>query len=230
MRPESTPPPPTGARRRSSDAPRRLRAGALALALCGATFAGRAARGAGDPPPAELAFERFKALEGSWIGRSTAGWEEGIRVQVIAQGSAVMFTSFDAHPGETMVTIVTLDGERLRLTHYCVAGNQPRLEATEISADGRRVELGFLDGGNLPSRDHGHMDRVVYELEDDRYSSRWTWYQDGEERWMEAIESRRVPDGDAVHGRARPDREPRAAGTTSAAESARSTARAGRAG
>jgi len=173
----------------------RARGALAALVLAGlATAPARIADASESPEPssARLAFGRFAALEGRWLGQSTAGWEEEIEVRVIAQGSVVMFTSFDAHPGETMVTMVSLDGERLVLTHYCVAGNQPRLEATNISADGRRVELTFVDAGNLASRDHGHMDSAVYELGDDRYSSRWTWYQDGEERWMEKIESRRL--------------------------------------
>lgn len=189
--------------------PRFLRdlAGLLLLFAIGSSVAaakaspGEASRGEDVAPElARLAFERFKALEGSWQGESTAGWRETITVRVIAQGSAVLFTSFDAHPGETMVTLVSLDGDRLRLTHYCVAGNQPRLEAKRVSADGRHVEMAFVDGGNLPSRDRGHMDSVVYELGDDRYASRWTWFQDGEARWMEQIENRRA-DPDAPSDR-----------------------------
>jgi hypothetical protein len=33
------------------------------------------------------------------------------------------------------------------------------------------------------------MDKVVIRfLGDDRIASRWTWYQDGKERWFEATE------------------------------------------
>ena len=100
-----------------------------------------------------------------------------------------MFTSrFDAHPGETMVTVITLDRDRLLLTHYCVAGNQPRMTAAGLDGDGRSILFTFVDGGNMSSRDDGHMDKALYRLIDaDHYSSRWTWYQEGEERWMEDI-------------------------------------------
>ena len=145
---------------------------------------------------ARAAFERLKGLAGPWRGRSTRGWEETGTYKVIAGGSAVMHTSFDAHPNETMVTLYTLDRDRLLLTHYCIAGNQPRLVATRASQGGDEVEFTFLDGGNLPSRDRGHMDRVVLRfLDADRFTSRWTWYQDGQERWLEEIESHRMAAG-----------------------------------
>jgi hypothetical protein len=150
--------------------------------------------GEADTAAARAAFARFRALEGRWVGRSTRGWEEEVTWRVIAGGSAVMQTSFDAHPGETMVTLVALDCGRLGLTHYCVAGNQPRLVATRFSSDGREVAFTFRDGGNLASRDVGHMDQVVYRfVDDDRITGRWTWYQNGRERWLEEIELHRVP-------------------------------------
>ncbi len=138
--------------------------------------------------PARAAFERFKALQGTWRGVSTRGWAEDVTFRVIAAGSAVVETSFDAHPGETMLTLFAMDGERLRLTHYCVAGNQPRLEAATFEDGGKTVGFVYVDGGNLPSRDRGHMDRAVFHFEDaDHATTRWTWHQDGTDRWMEEI-------------------------------------------
>jgi hypothetical protein len=112
-----------------------------------------------------------------------------VTFEAIARGSVVLETSaFDAHPGERMVTAFHMDGERLLLTHYCVAGNQPRLIATAFDDGGRRVTFEFLDGTGLASRDQGHMDKAVFEFgEDRRLSSRWTWYQAGSERWLETI-------------------------------------------
>lgn len=142
--------------------------------------------------PARAAFERFKTLEGSWQGRSTKGWNEAVSFKTIAGGSVVVETSFDAHPNETMMTMFQMDGERLMLTHYCVAKNQPRLVATSISDDGRQITFTFLDGGNLPSRDKGHMDKAVFRfLDDGRVTTQWTWYQDGKEQWLEEIQLER---------------------------------------
>jgi hypothetical protein len=146
-----------------------------------------------DTASARAAFERFKSIQGEWLGRSTKGWEEQSGWRTIAGGSVVMHTSFDAHPNETMLTLFSLDQGRLSLTHYCVAGNQPRLDATAISRDGLEIRFTFRDGGNLPTRDRGHMDQAVFRfIDDDQMTSRWTWFQNGREQWMEEIVYRRV--------------------------------------
>jgi hypothetical protein len=150
--------------------------------------------GPATAPPSEAAtapraaFERFQGLAGTWKGESTRGWKEDVSFRTIAGGSAVVETSFDAHPSETMLTLFAMDGERLRLTHYCVAKNQPRLEATSFADGGKTVTFTFVDGGNLPSRNRGHMDAAVFHFEDaDHLTTRWTWYQDGKEQWLEEI-------------------------------------------
>jgi hypothetical protein len=146
-----------------------------------------------DTAMARALFERFRGLDGEWEGRSTRGWEDSMSWRTIAGGSVAMQTSFEAHPGETMVTMISLDSGRLALTHYCVAGNQPRMIATACSPDGREVDFTFRDGGNLASRDLGHMDRAIFRFhEDGTMTSRWTWYQKGKERWMEEISYRRM--------------------------------------
>ncbi len=153
---------------------------------------------------ANAAYQRFVKLTGQWEGKSTKGWTDRGTFRVIAGGSVVMGTTFDAHPGETMVTMYHMDGDRLMLTHYCAAKNQPRMVARSISEDGNEVTFEFLDGTNLPSRDKGHMDKAVYKfVDDDRFTTRWTWYQDGKESWMEEVEYRRAaapPAGDEKPG------------------------------
>jgi hypothetical protein len=150
------------------------------------------------PSRAEMlaAFERFKRLAGTWEGKSTKGWTEQIAYLVIARGSVVMEQSRDAHPNEVMTSMVHMDGDRLLLTHYCVAGNQPRLVLSTIEDAGRTLHFSFLDATNLASRDRGHMDSVVFRFADaDHFTSRWSWYQDGKESWMEDIEHRRLSAG-----------------------------------
>ena len=81
---------------------------------------------------AKAAFDRLKQLEGEWRGKSTKGWTEKVEYSVIAGGSVLMERSFGAHPNEWMATMIHLDRDRLLLTHYCIAKNQPRLVATDI--------------------------------------------------------------------------------------------------
>jgi hypothetical protein len=147
------------------------------------------------PSPAAAAFERIKGLEGEWVGKSTKGWTDKMSMKVIARGSAVLATSdFEAHPGETMATVYHLDGDRLLLTHYCVARNQPRLQATSFEDAGATVRFSFLDGTNMPSPASGHMHDAVFRfLGPDSFTSRWSFFRDGKEEWMEEIRFVRKP-------------------------------------
>jgi hypothetical protein len=153
-----------------------------------------------SPQEAQDAFARIKALAGRWRGGSTKGWHDEVRIRTIAGGSAVVEdgggTLADAagpHPGDEMMTVFYLDGDRLMLTHYCGARNHPRLLATSAADGGRTLTFRFVDGANIPSRETGHMDSVVLRLPGaDRFTSRWTWYGDGIEKWDEEIERTRV--------------------------------------
>jgi len=175
------------------------------LILLSTLIMGVATRPVDAPPtPAQLAFERLKATAGAWEGRSTKGWVERSVIKTIAGGSCVMSTSFDAHPNESMVTMYHMDGEHLMLTHYCVAKNQPRMRATEISPDGSRIVFTFLDGTGLPSRDSGHMDKAILRFDSpDHFTSQWTWYQNGQEKWMEEIVCTRIKADDPATAPAR---------------------------
>jgi hypothetical protein len=147
----------------------------------------------GNESYATATFERLKKLDGKWIGRSTKGWQEEITFKTIAQGSVVHESSFDAHPNETMATMYYLDGNRLLLTHYCVSKTQPRLLATGFEDNGRKITFTFVDATNLASRDKGHMDKVVFNfIDEDHFTSQWTWYQAGKEQWLEEIRYERA--------------------------------------
>jgi hypothetical protein len=147
-----------------------------------------------DGLSARQVFAHFQGLAGAWRGRSTKGWTGEALFEVIAAGSVVVETSrFQAHPDETMMTMYHLDGSTMLLTHYCVAKNQPRLEMSSLSEDGKKVTFRFRDGTNLASRNQGHMDSVVYQFEDqDHFTSQWSFYKDGREDWMEEIHYERI--------------------------------------
>lgn len=139
---------------------------------------------------AKAIFERFARLEGTWKSHSTKGWTEVDTYELAAKGSVVLNRSFfEGEPNDGMLTTWYLDGDRLLLTHYCEAGNQPTLVASTIDDETGRVTFRFLRGTNMRSRDVGHMDSVVLRfVDDDHLWSRWSWYQNGEERWLEDIE------------------------------------------
>jgi hypothetical protein len=143
---------------------------------------------------AKAIYTKLKGLAGAWEGTERDGRKERLTYEVVADGSVVMeHSSFVDHPEDSMVTMYHLDGDRLLLTHYCEAHNQPRLQATSISDDGKNFTFTFLDGTNMASRETGHMDQVEISMPDSNHcSSRWSWYQKGKEQWFEKFTYHRV--------------------------------------
>lgn len=163
--------------------------------LIGLVIGTLAIAGVGGPKEdAQAGFDRFKAMVGEWEGANQSGQKIRHRYSLVAGGSVVMEESwFTAHKGEMMVTMYSLHEDKLILTHYCVAKNQPRLVATKIEDKAAKLEFTFMDATGIPNRDAGHMDRATYEfIGKDRYKTRWTWYQKGKEQWMEEFDLRRV--------------------------------------
>lgn len=143
---------------------------------------------------ARLWYERLLAvLPGTWHAKSTKGWESETRFHCMAADSVLVEDDPQGDPADAMLSCITMDGDRLLLTHYCHAGNQPRLVADLASATATAITFRFLDGGNLASRDVGHMDEMRLVIDGpDRVCEQWQWYQDGVQRPMEEIVLRRA--------------------------------------
>jgi len=59
-----------------------------------------------------------------------------------------------------------LDGNDLRLTHFCGAQNQPRLKAKRIDLDHKAFDFDFVDITNLKSPDAPHVHGLEIRLLD----------------------------------------------------------------
>jgi len=118
---------------------------------------------------AQTAFEKLKSLEGTWAGKADDGRSVQVSNRVISGGSVVMSEILN----ENMISMFYLDGDRLLMTHYCSAGNQPRMLAT-ISPDGKTITFNFLDATNLLSSQPGHMQRLVVTILDgNHHTEEW---------------------------------------------------------
>ena len=136
----------------------------LALVLCGINGAA-----AGSD------FDRLKALVGEWDSTSSEG-KSRITFALISNGTALMETMVN----ENMTTIYHPDGNAILMTHYCSAGNQPRMRAQTASADS--IVFQYVDAANLKGTADGHMRRLVIKFQDaDHVTEEWTWKQDGKE-------------------------------------------------
>jgi hypothetical protein len=136
---------------------------------------------AGGTLGAKAALEQLKELAGTW--EATIPSPEGVATRsvfaVTAGGTAVMETQFPGTDQE-MVTLYFIDGQTLRATHYCSAGNQPHMKLdTRASAPGD-LRFAFDGGTNFnPRRDmHIHSVRYVFGA-DGSLSEEWEYRNEG---------------------------------------------------
>jgi hypothetical protein len=130
---------------------------------------------------AQKAFATIKSMPGSWESKAAAGRSLQVTFKVVSGGSAVMSEILGQGP-EDMISMFNLDGDnKLLMTHYCGAGNQPRMQAS-VSPDGKTITFNYLDATNLKSADDGHMIRMVLTLLDDNHhTEEWTFIDHGKE-------------------------------------------------
>jgi len=137
-------------------------------------------------PSIKESFEALKSLAGEWRGNDTMGHQAEIRFRVTSGGTALVSELVEPnHQAQSleddMITMIHLDGDRLLLTHYCGADNQPRMKGI-ASPDGKTISFDFVDATNLPSSRTGHMQQVVIKfLSPDHHTEEWTFTENGQE-------------------------------------------------
>ena len=164
------------------------------LPIATALLAAAAAYGAGpksESSTGPAAFARLKTLVGDWEADTGMG-KAHISYELIAGGTSLV----ERESGEkmpVMLTVYYLDGDRLLLTHYCMAGNQPRMQARSFKPDTGELEFQFLDATNLTSAGAGHMHNVKFLLVDNNhFSSEWEFWENGQRKMAETAQYTRV--------------------------------------
>jgi hypothetical protein len=127
---------------------------------------------------AQKTFDKLKTLAGSWEGTANMGEKATdtaamhVSFRVTSMGNTLMHEMKSDGP-EDPITMITVDGDRLLLTHYCDAGNQPRMVGT-VSPDGKTITFNFIDGTNIQPAQGGHMQRAVFNFIDaDHHTEKW---------------------------------------------------------
>lgn len=132
---------------------------------------------------AQKSFDKLKTLAGSWEGHMTTLPPQSemkdqimqVTLRVTSRGNALMHEMTMPGMPDDPITMLYLDGDRLLLTHYCDAGNRPRMVA-KTSPDGKTVEFDFLDvAGNTQ---YGHMHHAVFTTVDaNHHTEDWIFMQ-----------------------------------------------------
>ena len=150
--------------------------GALVCLLAGLTLPGlvesSGAQNASGAGASALASLRGLAgeWEGSyqWSGARTDGGSLSATYSVTGNGSAVVETLVMGGV-PSMTSVYHLDGDDLRMTHFCAAQNQPRLKANRIDLARGAFDFAFVDATNLLSPDAPHVYGMQMRLIDSEH-------------------------------------------------------------
>jgi len=135
---------------------------------------------------AQKSFDQLKTLAGSWQGTMSIdppskefdGKTAQVSLRPTSMGNALMHEMKVSGRSDDPITMLYLDGDHLLLTHYCDAGNRPRMVARTLS-DGKTVEFDFLDLSG--SNDYGHMHHATFTAIDaNHHVEEWTYMERGD--------------------------------------------------
>jgi hypothetical protein len=132
-------------------------------------------------PPARTtpAFDQMKSLAGEWEGTNAQGSKVHVTYQVVSNGSVLMERLHSAEASE-MITMYSLDGDHIVVTHYCSAGNQPTMQTPAGTTATGKYDFSFVRVSSTKTPDEGHMVSLSVTIPDkDHLKQVWTFDDHG---------------------------------------------------
>jgi hypothetical protein len=165
----------------------KAKVGIVVAVVCAVfAFAARPAAAAGNGAEA---FEQLKSLAGHWEAEKSTTEKASVDLELTSGGTAMLERFHMVEDGKPveMITLYYLDGDQLKLTHYCMAGNQPTMVGT-YTPDTKTVKFDFAGITNLKSPNDGHMHHAVYTFIDkDHFKTTWTFRKDQKDAFTEDV-------------------------------------------
>ena len=150
----------------------------LILLLVGGSALGAAANEKGK---SAAAFERLISLVGEWEGTNAAGQVKATYT-LVSGGTALMERLKSVNEPE-MITLYSLDGDHLLVTHYCSMGNQPQMKTATITALDSPLAFKIVQVTGMKSPDEAHMVGLILTMPDkDHFTQQWTYKDKGKEQ------------------------------------------------
>ena len=157
------------------------------------------------PPSAEAqrAFTLIKSLSGAWRGpvvdpTTNLQVNSEVTLRVTSRGHSVVHeikppdATDNPMKNDHPVTMMYIDGANLLLTHYCDAGNRPRMTA-RVSDDGKQIDFDFIDLTGPTT--YGHMQHVRFTLLDaTHHIEDWTYEMPDGKTYTGHFDLKRAPD------------------------------------
>jgi hypothetical protein len=124
-------------------------------------------------------FAQLIPLVGEWEGTSGSGAPVKLTYTLVSNGSALMERMQPSNEAE-MITMYSADGDRIVVTHYCSAGNQPQMQTAAITGPTQKFDFTLVRVTGLKSPAEGHMVRLVLMMVDrDHLTQEWTFEENG---------------------------------------------------
>jgi len=162
-------------------------AGILITILVVASLGG--SRQVSAAPGSVEAFAQLKSLVGHWEEQKPSDYKATLDIELTAGGTTLLekFHMLEQGKPVEMITMYYLDGGQLKLTHYCMAGNQPTMRAT-YAPETKTLTFDFENATNLKSPNDGHMHHAVYTvLDSDHFKTTWTFQKDQKDAFSEDV-------------------------------------------
>ena len=135
------------------------------------------------------AFEQLKSLARHWETEATNNEKATLDLELTSGGTALIERVHMTDQGKPveMITLYYLDGEQLKLTHYCMTGNQPTMRGS-YAPETKKLTFEFEGATNLKSPNDGHMHHAVYTfIDNDHFKTTWTFRKDQKDAFTEDV-------------------------------------------
>jgi hypothetical protein len=110
----------------------------------------------------ETAFDTFKGFQGEWAIQSNGRTLPIAMTYEVGSKGSIVTEQFGKE-----LSVIYRDGPSLLMTHFCNAGNQPRLRLKESGRPGL-FEFDMFDITNLKNADAAHVEKIIYTVTDDK--------------------------------------------------------------
>jgi hypothetical protein len=111
----------------------------------------------------DAVFDAFKSLKGRWTIQSGGKTITTVMTYDVGSKDSIVTEHFGKE-----LTVIHRDGQELQMTHFCNAGNQPRLRLKKNRSPGL-FEFEMFDITNLRKSDEPHVQKIIYAIVDDKH-------------------------------------------------------------
>ncbi len=142
------------------------------------------------PHHTSVTFDQLKSLSGSWSGTKNEanGKKSPVRVtyKTTAGGSALLETLFPQTKME-MISVYALQDKKIRMTHYCMMGNQPNMILDSSTAN--TLHFKYVKSPGICSCKDSYMGALTMTFKNKNHMNQeWVMFEKGEKKMTAVLE------------------------------------------